>query len=184
MKMEMLPEFDAEEDIEEWLEIFECRAACAKITNERTKIQWCRGVIGSVGRCILRGLLERGDWDEAKEELRRYLGEADPRGAVWKKLRGYQANGKSYGEIASEVRDLAVRAADEEDVLERLAVEAFLGAIPWPFPREIKLKETGNLREALKEAKIRKAVEEDLRRGKEERGLYSYRAGGGGGWRL
>ena len=35
--MEKLPEFNAEEDIEEWLEVFECRAACAKITNEKTK---------------------------------------------------------------------------------------------------------------------------------------------------
>ena len=69
LKMEKLPEFNAEEDIEEWLEILECRAACAKITNERTKIQWCRSVIRSVGRRILKGLPERGGWDEAKEEL-------------------------------------------------------------------------------------------------------------------
>ena len=34
LKMEKLLEFNAEEDIEEWLEIFKCRAACAKITNE------------------------------------------------------------------------------------------------------------------------------------------------------
>ena len=32
--MEKLPEYHAEEDIEEWLEIFECRAACSKISNE------------------------------------------------------------------------------------------------------------------------------------------------------
>ena len=35
--MEKLPEFNAEEDIEERLEIFECRAGCAKITNKKTK---------------------------------------------------------------------------------------------------------------------------------------------------
>ena len=69
LEMEKLPEFNAEEDIEEWLEGFECRAACAKITNEKTKIQWCRSVIVSVGRHILKGLPERGGWDEAKEEL-------------------------------------------------------------------------------------------------------------------
>ena len=81
-----LPEFNAEEDIEEWLEIFECRAACAKMTNERTKIQWCRSVFGSVGMRILKGLSERGGWSEAKKELRRYLGEGGFRAAVWKKL--------------------------------------------------------------------------------------------------
>ena len=42
--------FNAEEDIEDWLEIFGCRAACSKITNEKTKIQWCRSVIG--GRAV------------------------------------------------------------------------------------------------------------------------------------
>ena len=66
LKMEKLPESNAEEDIEEWLEIFECTEACAKITNERTKIQWCRSVIGSVGRRILKGLPERGGWNEAR----------------------------------------------------------------------------------------------------------------------
>ena len=120
--MEKLPEFNAEEDIEEWLDIFECRAACAKITNEKTKIQWCWSVIGGVGRCILKSLLEGSNWDEAKQELRRYLGEVDPRATAWSKLRRYQGKGKCYEEIASEVRELAVRAADEEDVRERLAV--------------------------------------------------------------
>ena len=109
--------------------MFECRAACAKITNEKTKSQWCRSVIGSVGRCILKGLSERSGWIEAKEDLQRFLGEGDTHAAAWKKLRGYQARGKCYGEIASEVRELAVKAADEEYVRERLAVEAFLGAI-------------------------------------------------------
>ena len=46
--MEKLPEFNSEGDIEDWLEIFECRAACSKIANEKTKIQWCRSVIGGV----------------------------------------------------------------------------------------------------------------------------------------
>ena len=88
LKMEKLPEFNAEEDIEEWLEIFECRAACAKITNERTKIQCCRSVIGNVGSHILKGLPERGGWSEAKLELRRYLGEGDSCAAAWKRVPG------------------------------------------------------------------------------------------------
>ena len=49
LEMGKFHEFNAEEDIEERLEVFECCAACAKITNEKTKIQWCRSVIGSVG---------------------------------------------------------------------------------------------------------------------------------------
>ena len=140
LEMGKLLEFNAEEDIEEWLEVFECRAACAKITNEKTKIQWCRSVIGSVGRCIVKGLSERVNWAEAKEEVRRHLGECDSRAAAWKKLREYQARGKCYGEIASEVREDAVKAADDEDVRERLIVEAFLGAILWHFAKEIRMK--------------------------------------------
>ena len=66
-----------------------------------------------------------------------------------------------YGEIASEVRELAVKAADEEDVRERLAVEAFLGAIPWHFAKEIRMKKIENLEEALEEAKTRKTIEEE-----------------------
>ena len=81
--------------------MFECRAACAKITNEKTKIQWCKSVIGSVGRHILKGLPKRSGWIEAKEELRMFLGERDTRAAAWKKLQVYQARGKCSGEITS-----------------------------------------------------------------------------------
>ena len=84
--MEKLPEYQAEEDIEEWLEIFECRAACSNISNEKTNIQWCKSVIGGVGRRILKGLEEGSSWEEVKQELRRFLGEGDSRAAAWKKL--------------------------------------------------------------------------------------------------
>ena len=112
-----------------------------------------------MGRRILKGLEEGICWEGAKQKLRRFLGEGDSRAAAWKKLRRYRAKGKCYGEIASEVRELAVRAADEEDVRERLAVEAFLGAIPWPFAKEIRMKKIENLEEALEEARTRKALE-------------------------
>ena len=65
---------------------FECRAACSKISNEKTKIQWCKSVIGGVGRHILKCLEEGSSWEEAKQELRMFLGEMDSRAAAWKKL--------------------------------------------------------------------------------------------------
>ena len=141
--------------------MFECRAACSKVKDDKTKIQWCRSVIGNVGRRILKGLPEGAQWRNAKEELRKYLGEDNPKTAAWKKLRSYKAKGKCFGEIASEVRELAVKAADEGDVQERLAVEAFLGAIPWHFAREIRVKRIESLKEALEEAKLRKVLEEE-----------------------
>ena len=157
--MEKLPEYHVEEDIEEWLEIFECRGACSKISNKKIKIQWCKSVIGGVGRRILKGLEEGSSWEEAKQELRRFLGEGDSCAAAWKKLRRYRAKRKRYAKIASEVRELAVRAADEEDVRERLTVEAFLEAIPWPFAKEIRMKKIENQEEALEEARTRRALE-------------------------
>ena len=56
---------------------------------------------------------------------------------------------------------MSVRAADEEDVRKQLAVEAFLGAIPWPFAKEIRMKKIENLEEALEEARTRRAIEEE-----------------------
>ena len=161
-----IPEYHAEEYIEEWMAIFVCLAACSKISNEKTKIQWCKSVIWGVGRRILKGLEEGNSWEEAKQELRRFLGEGDSRATAWKKLRRYRAKGKCYREIASEVRELAVRAANKEDVRERLAVEAFLEAIPWPFAKEIRMKNIENLEEALEEASV-------TPRGKFSRLLYS-----------
>ena len=118
-------------------------------------------MIRSIGRRILKGLPERDGWAETNEELRRYLGEGDSCAAVWKKLRGYQARKKCFGEIASEVRELAVKVADEEDVRVRLGVKAFLGAIPLHFAKEIRMKKIENLEEALEEAKTRRAIEEE-----------------------
>ena len=88
-----------------------------------------------MGRRILKGLPDGAQWRQAKAELRKYLGEENPKSAAWKRLRGYKVKGKCFGDIASEVKELAEKAADEEDVRERLAVEAFLGAIPWHSAR-------------------------------------------------
>ena len=125
--MVKLPEFKSEEDIEEWIEVFECRAACSKVKGDKAKIKWSRSVIGNVGRRILKGLPDGAQWRQAKVELRKYLGEDNPKSASWKRLRGYKAKGKCFWEITSEAKELAEKAADEEDVCKRLAVEAFLG---------------------------------------------------------
>ena len=135
--MEKLPEYNVEEDTEDWLEVSECRAACFKVRDEHTKLQWCSSIIGSAGRRILKSLDDRAGWNVAKEALRKYLGKENPREAAWKKLHRYKGKGKSFGEIVSEVKELAVRAAEQEDVQDRLAVEAFLRAIPLPLAKSI-----------------------------------------------
>ena len=100
-------------------------------------------------------------WRQTKAELRKYLGEDNPKSAAWKMLRGYKAKGKCFGEIASGVKELAENAANEGDIRERLAVEAFLGAIPLHFAREIRVKRIDSLEEALEEAKLHKTLEEE-----------------------
>ena len=120
--------------------MFDCRAPCSKVKDNKTKIQWCKSVIGNVGCRILKGLPDGAQWRQAKDELRKYFGKDNPKSAAWKRLRGYKAKGKCFGEIASEVKELAKKAADEEDIRKRLAVEAFLEAIIWHFTREIRVK--------------------------------------------
>ena len=83
--------------------MFECRAACSEVKDDKTKIQWCRSVIGNVGRHILKGLPEGAQWRQAKAERRKYLREDNPKSAAWKRIREYKAKGKCFGEIASEV---------------------------------------------------------------------------------
>ena len=159
--MDKLPEYHAEEDIEDCLEVFECGVACSKVKDDRTKIQWCRSMVGSVGRRILKSLYDRASWAAAKEELRKYLGEENPREAAWKKLRRYKGKGKSFGEIVSEVKELAVKMAEEEDVQERLVVEAFLRAFPWPLAKNIRSRRIDSLQGALEEASLMQMLDEE-----------------------
>ena len=141
--------------------MFECRAACSKVKDDKTKIQWCRSVIGSMVCRIIKELPDGAQWGQVKAELRKYLDEDNPKSAAWKRLRSYNAKGKCFGEIASEVKELAEKAADEEDVRERLAVEAFLGAMPKHFARKIRMKRIDSLKEALEEAKLCQTLEEE-----------------------
>ena len=119
-----------------------------------------------MGRRILKSLDDRVSWATAKEELRKYLSEEDPREVAWKKLHSYKGKRKSLGEIASEVKDLAMKVAEEEGVQERLAVEAFLGAIPWPLAKRIRSRRINSLEKALAEACLMQLLEE------EEAGLW------------
>ena len=88
LNMDKLPEFNSEEDIEEWIEVFECRAACSKVKDDKTKSQWCRSVISNVGRRNLKGLPDEAQWGQAKAKLQKYLGEDNPKPAAWKRLQG------------------------------------------------------------------------------------------------
>ena len=165
--MEKLEEFNPDQQsLEDWIEVFEARAACTGNLQDIKKVQWCRSVIGGVGRKILGNLEGNVTWDDAKAELRRFLGEQDTRAIAWNKLKQYKASGKSLGEIASDVLDLARMAATEVDVRQRLATEAFIEAIPWRYAMEIRKKRINNVEAALQEVKLLQMTEEEgVRRG-------------------
>ena len=114
----------------------------------------------------MRNLEGNVTWDDAKAELRRFLGEQDTRAIAWNKLKQYKASGKSLGEIASDVLNLARMAANEVDVRQRLATEAFIEAIPWRYAMEIRKKRIDNVEAALQEVKLLQMTEEEgVRRG-------------------
>ena len=87
--------------------MFECRAACSKVKDDKSKIQWYRNVIGNVSRRIIKELPDGAQWGQVKAELRKYLEEDNPKSAAWKRFRGYKAKGKCFRKIASEVKELA-----------------------------------------------------------------------------
>ena len=162
--MEKLSEFSPDiQSVEDWLEGFEARADCLGVPAV-DKLRWCRSVIGGVGRKILKNLRPRANWDDAKKELRRFLGEEDTRDGAWKKLKQYKAEGKSFGEIASDLLNLAKMASGEDDVQQRMAIEAFIEAIPWRYASEIRKKRIERIEDALKEVKLLKTLEEEENR--------------------
>ena len=139
--MEKVEQFEIGKDtIEDWLDGFEARLEALEIRNEQKKIRWCKAVIGNAGRGILKNADGNRSWEQVKAELRRFLGEEDGRTAACRNLRQYRAGNKTLGEIAADILGYARGAADEEDVQQRLAVETFLGAIPWKIAKELKRK--------------------------------------------
>ena len=163
--MQKLQEFDPDtQSVDDWLESFEARAECLGITNVNKKFAWCKSVIGGAGRKILRNLQVGASWADAKQELKRFLGEEDSRAEAWKKLQHYSGEGKSLGEIASDIIDLAREASGEAYVINRLSLEAFIGVIPWKYAAEIRKKGIETVEAAFKEVKLLKNIEDEGQR--------------------
>ena len=160
--MEKINEFKVEiGTIDDWLDEFDARLVAINIRDNAKKVNWCRAVIGSAGRGVLKNVDPNLTWDQVKAELRRYLGEEDNRAAAWRRLKYYKAADKSLGEIAADLLGHAKAAATEEDVQQRLAVDAFLEAIPWKVAREVKKKKPDTLKKALEEAKFLGVLDEE-----------------------
>ena len=166
--MEKVEEFRVTEDtIEDWIEGLEARLDALNIRDNGKKIKWCKAVIGTVGRGILKNVDPQYNWDQVKQELFRYFGEDDSKAAAWRKLKSYRAGTKTLGEIAGDLLGMARAAATEEDVQQRLAIDAFLDAIPWKVAKEVKRKKLDTLKKALEEAKFIMVMNEEEDRKKD-----------------
>ena len=58
------------------------------------------------------------------------------------------------GEVASDVLELANLAAGVADVRQKLAVDAFLEAVPWKYSIELKKRKIDSVEDALTELKL------------------------------
>ena len=160
--MEKYEAFNIETDsIEEWLEGFEAVTEALDIRAEARKIKWIKATIGPVGRGVLQNLGPDATWDQVKGELRRFLGHEDSRSNAWRNLKHYKAENKSLGQVASEVMGHARRAANEVDVQQRLAMEAFLDALPRSIAKELRKSRPTSVPKALDEAKFLMALQDD-----------------------
>ena len=153
-KMEKIEAFEYDRvTIDDWLGEFEAKLELENIRTADRKIRWCRATIGCTGRSILQELDPNATWEQAKEQLQKFLGESDSRDSAWRRLRNYKPGNKSLGEVAAEITRLTRKAADDQDVRERLGVEAFLQALPARIAKELKKKRLNTVMKVLEEAK-------------------------------
>ena len=152
-----------DESIEDWLDRLEAKMEAAELRADNRKIKWCKAKIGNAGLQVLKGVEPIHDWEQAKAELIRYFGDEDVVGTAWRNLEFYHAGNKPMGEIAAEIINFARKASSEEHTRQRLAVRAFVNAIPKKIGDRIKEKRITTLKKALEEAKYLQTIQEERR---------------------
>ena len=154
-----------EETIEAWLKGFEICLLCNNIAGAERKRNWCRSLVGEAGNSIIEKLPHTADWTEIKKELCAVLGEGDPKKRAFEVLSSYKPKGKGLGEMATEIMAKAELATSDADLQTQLGLKAFLQAVPRNIGRELRRRHFDSVKEALKEARFLKSVEEDESRG-------------------
>ena len=150
-----------DESIEDWLDGLEAKLEALDIRGDVRKIKWCKARIGSTGLQVLKGIEPINNWDQAKMELKRYFGDDDAMDTAWRNLEFFHSGSKSLGEIAAEVAKYARRASREEYTQQRLAVRAFINAIPRSMGEKLREKRITTLKKALEEAKYLQTLQEE-----------------------
>ena len=150
-----------EESIEDWLDGLEAKMEAVDIRGDVKKIKWCKAMIGSAGLQVLKGIDPINSWDQAKAELQRYFGDDDAIDTAWRNLEYYHPDSKSLGEIAAEVARYARKASNEEHTRQRLALRAFINAVPKHIGNKLKEKRVTTMKKALEEAKHLQTLHEE-----------------------
>ena len=156
-----------DESIEDWLDGLEAKMVAVDLRAEGRKIKWCKAKIGSTGLQVLKGIEPIHNWEQAKAELIRYFGDEDVVETAWRNLEFYHAGSKSMGEIAAEIAKYARKASAEEHTRQRLAVRAFINAIPRKIGDRMREKKITTLKKALEEAKYLQTIQEEAERNRQ-----------------
>ena len=156
-----------DESIEDWLDGLEAKMDAVDLRAEGRKVKWCKAKIGSTGLQVLKGIEPIHTWEQAKAELIRYFGDEDTVETAWRNLEFYHAGSKSMGEIAAEIAKYARKASTEEHTRQRLAVRAFIKAIPRKIGDRMRDKRITTLKKALEEAKYLQTIQEEAERNRQ-----------------
>ena len=155
-----------EESIEDWLDGLEAKMEAVDIRGDVRKVKWCKARIGSTGLQVLKGIEPINSWDQAKTELKSYFGDDDDMDTAWRNLEYYHSDSKSLGEIAAEVAKYARKASREEYTQQRLALRAFINAVPKHIGNKLREKRITTLKKALEEAKYLQTLQDEKERNK------------------
>ena len=160
--MEKFGEFRSDkEGIESWLEKFETRLLCHDVIQADKKKQWCQALVGEAGRRIINDLGARASWDQIKRELIHVLGESNPVERSLGKLLNYKPGSRGPGEVVADVLVLAKKATDDQPLQQRLAIKAFITAMPDKVRSQLKRRHFDTVKQVFDEARFLIDIEEE-----------------------
>ena len=124
--------------LSDWLAELDQRFQLVEVGEDTNKITWCQLLIGATGSSILSSLDEETSWQDAKEALLSRLGIGLVRDEAWAALKSLKKGSKDIVELAGEAEKFGKRLhLRDEEVAERHAVDAFLGALDQTLTAEV-----------------------------------------------
>ena len=150
--------------LSDWLAELEQRFQLGEVNTDKAKITWCQLLIGATGSSILAGLEDDASWETAKETLLSRLGAGSVRDEAWASLKLLKRGSKEIIEHAGEAEKLAERLHPrDEEVAERHAIDAFLGALNRPLAAEVQKLGCRTMEDVVAATRrIERILEDDL----------------------